>query len=137
MTCPRSHGWQVAELGFEPNQVPQRTSLVAQLVKNPPTMQDTWVQSLGWEDLLEKGTAPVFLPGEFHGLYSPWSHKQSDMTERLSLRLAQESLVLICILTLSNKNKRGVTYIISISASRTRPGFLPTWNLPSRERHGK
>ena len=81
--------------------------------------------------------APVFLPGEFHGLYSPWSHKQSDVTERLSLRLAQESLVLICILTLSNKNKRGVTHIISISASRTRPGFLPTWNLPSRERHGK
>ena len=32
-------------------------SLVAQLVKNPPTMQDTWVQSLGWDDPLEKGKA--------------------------------------------------------------------------------
>ena len=32
-------------------------SLVAQLVKNPPPMQETWVQSLGWEDLLEKGKA--------------------------------------------------------------------------------
>ena len=32
-------------------------SLVAQLVKNPPTMQETWVQSLGWEDALEKGKA--------------------------------------------------------------------------------
>ena len=32
-------------------------SLVAQLVKNPPTMQGTWVQSLGWEDPLEKGLA--------------------------------------------------------------------------------
>ena len=30
-------------------------SLVAQLVKNPPAMQETWVQSLGWEDPLEKG----------------------------------------------------------------------------------
>ena len=30
-------------------------SLVAQLVKNPPAMQETWVQSLGLEDLLEKG----------------------------------------------------------------------------------
>ena len=30
---------------------------VAQLVKNPPAMQETWVQSLGWEDPLEKGTA--------------------------------------------------------------------------------
>ena len=32
-------------------------SLMAQLVKNPPAMQETWVQSLGWEDPLEKGKA--------------------------------------------------------------------------------
>ena len=32
-------------------------SLVAQLVKNLPVMQETWVQSLGWEDPLEKGKA--------------------------------------------------------------------------------
>ena len=32
-------------------------SLVAQLVKNPPAMWETWVQSLGWEDHLEKGKA--------------------------------------------------------------------------------
>ena len=32
-------------------------SLVAQMVKNPPAMRETWVQSLGWEDPLEKGTA--------------------------------------------------------------------------------
>ena len=32
-------------------------SLVAQIVKNPPAMQETWVQSLGWEDPLEKGMA--------------------------------------------------------------------------------
>ena len=33
------------------------TSLVAQLVKNPPAMPGTWVWSLGWENPLEKGTA--------------------------------------------------------------------------------
>jgi len=33
------------------------TSLVAQLVKNPPAMWETWVRSLGWEDPLEKGKA--------------------------------------------------------------------------------
>ena len=46
-----------------------RASLVAQLVKSLPAMQETLVQFLGWEDPLEKGTAtiPVFLPGEFHG----------------------------------------------------------------------
>ena len=61
------------------------------MVKNLPAVQETWVQSLGWEDLLEKGRlpAPVFLPEEFHGQrsqagYSPWGHKESDMTERLS-----------------------------------------------------
>ena len=32
-------------------------SLVVQLVKNLPAMQETWVQSLGWEDPLEKGQA--------------------------------------------------------------------------------
>ena len=32
-------------------------SLVAQLLKNPPAMWETWVQSLGWEDSLEKGKA--------------------------------------------------------------------------------
>ena len=34
-----------------------RASLVAQLVKNLPAMQETWVRSLGWEDPLEKGKA--------------------------------------------------------------------------------
>ena len=32
-------------------------SLVAQIIKTLPAMQDTWVQSLDWEDLLEKGLA--------------------------------------------------------------------------------
>ena len=34
-----------------------RASLVAQLVKNPPAMRETWIQSLGWEGPLEKGKA--------------------------------------------------------------------------------
>ena len=32
-------------------------SLVSQIVNNPPTMRETWVQSLGWEDPLEEGLA--------------------------------------------------------------------------------
>ena len=32
-------------------------TLVAQLVKNPPAMWESWIPSLGWEDLLEKGQA--------------------------------------------------------------------------------
>ena len=61
-------------------------SLVVQLVKIPPAMQETWVWSLGWEDPLEKGKAtPAFWLGEFHGLYSPRYRKELDMTEWLSL----------------------------------------------------
>ena len=63
-----------------------RASLIAQLVKNLPVMQETLVQFLGWEDPLENGKAiiPVFWPGEFHGLYSPWCCTESDTTEQLS-----------------------------------------------------
>ena len=63
---------------------------MAQLVKRLPTMQETWVQSLGREDLLEKEmqTTPGFLPGKSHGWrslvgYRPWGCKESDTTERL------------------------------------------------------
>ena len=36
---------------------PYLASLVAQIVKNPPAMWETWVRSLGWEDPLEEGMA--------------------------------------------------------------------------------
>ena len=69
-----------------------RLSLVAQMVKNLTIMQETQVQSLGWEDPLEKGMAThsSILPGEFHGQkslvgYSPWDCKELDTTEQLTL----------------------------------------------------
>ena len=69
------------------------TSLVAQMVKRLPAMQETWVQSLGGEDPRKRKwqPTPVFLPEEFHGQrslagYSPQGHKQSGTTERLSLK---------------------------------------------------
>ena len=61
---------------------------MAQLVKNPHAMRETWVRSLGWEDLLEKGTATHSsiqvrrIPrtsGDVHGV------AKSQRTERLSL----------------------------------------------------
>ena len=42
-----------------------RASLVAQLVKNPPAMRETWVRSLVWEDPLEQGKAT---PLQYSGL---------------------------------------------------------------------
>ena len=60
---------------------------MAQLVNNLPVMQETWVRSLGWEDALEKGMLPppLFWPGEFHGLYSPWGLKDSDFSELVAM----------------------------------------------------
>ena len=45
-----------------------RTFLVAQTVKNPPVVWETWVQSLGWEDPLEEGMAthPSILAWRIH-----------------------------------------------------------------------
>ena len=58
------------------------TSLVAQLVKNPPTMWETWVRSLGWEDPLGKGIATH---SSILTWRIPWGCKELDTTERLSL----------------------------------------------------
>ena len=59
---------------------------MAQMVKNLPEMQETWVRSLGWEDPLELGKATHSSSGLenamdciVHGV------AESDMTERLSL----------------------------------------------------
>ena len=87
-------------------------SLVAQLVKNLSATRDTWVQSLGWEDLLEKGMAthssiPAWrIPTDqgawrvtVHGVakrclegYSPWGYKESDTTECLSTTTADDTV---------------------------------------------
>ena len=58
-------------------------SLVAQLVKNPPAMReasfDPWVGTIPRRR--ERLSTPVFWPGEFHGLCSPWGCKELDTTE--------------------------------------------------------
>ena len=46
---------------------------------------DIWIGKIPWRK--ERLPIPVLWPGEFHGLYSPRCHKESDMTERLSLSL--------------------------------------------------
>ena len=58
------------------------------MVKNLPAMQETSVQSLGWEDPLEEGMAThssilawtIPMERSLVG-YSPWGHKESDTTE--------------------------------------------------------
>ena len=77
------------------------TSLVAQIVKNLPAMQETQVPSLGWEYLLEKemATHSSILAGETPwtektGGYSPWGRRELDTTERLITHNIHTALLL-------------------------------------------
>ena len=60
---------------------------MAQMVKNMPPMQETWVLSVGWEKPQRREwlSIPLFLPRKFHGQrslagYSPWGLKESERT---------------------------------------------------------
>ena len=50
---------------------------------------DSWAGKIPWRR--ERLPTPIFWSGEFHGLFSPWSHKESDVTEQLSLHHPQGS----------------------------------------------
>ena len=67
------------------------------MVKNLPAMQETWFDA--WVGKIprrrEWQPTPVFLPGESYGQrslesYSPWGHKESDMTDGQTLSLSSE-----------------------------------------------
>ena len=62
-------------------------SYLAQMVKNTPAIQETWVQSLGWEDILQEGMATYskFLPGE-----SPWTEKPISLQSMGSQRVRHD-----------------------------------------------
>ena len=69
------------------------------MVKRLPTMRETQVQSLGWEDLLEKEMATHSsilawkIPRTEEPVgYSPWGRKESDMTERLHFNFQDQHL---------------------------------------------
>ena len=77
---------------------------MAQTVKNLPAMQETWfnpwIGKISWRR--KWPPTPVFLPGEFHGQrslagYSPWGHRESDMTERVTLLYKGKESEVVCI----------------------------------------
>ena len=77
---------------FGESKIYNKSSLVAQLVKNLPAVQGTWVGSLGWKDPWRRKWQPILvpLPGKSHGQRklvgcSPRGHKELGMTEQLTL----------------------------------------------------
>ena len=86
------------------------TSLVAQLVKNTSVMWETWVQSLGWEDPLEKGKAAhsSILAWRIPWIISPWCHEDSVTTEGLPLSL----VILIPFTPSSNPQSSSFFFVV-------------------------
>ena len=78
----------------------KRASLVAQMVKSLPAVQETLILSLGQEDSLEKEMAThssilawrISQMGSLAG-YSPWGHKELDMTDQLTHEVKNYFLV--------------------------------------------
>ena len=62
-------------IGYPPQY--SRASLMAQLVKNPPAMQETWVQSLGWKDPLKKGKTT---PSSILAWRVPWTIQSMEFS---------------------------------------------------------
>ena len=60
---------------------------MAQMVKNPPAMQETWVQFLGWEDLLEKGIATYF---SILAWRIPWTEEPTELQSMGSQRVRHD-----------------------------------------------
>ena len=73
--------------------------LVAQLIKNPPAMWETWVQSLGWEDPLEKAKAPHCsllawrIPGTVQSMGSQSRTRLSDFHFQYMYEVGLESRI--------------------------------------------
>ena len=84
--CGRGGIFYLDGKGVEESEQQYGASLVAQMVKNLPAVQETKVQSLGWEDRLEKEMAThstcLENPMDKRNLagYSPWNCKESDTT---------------------------------------------------------
>ena len=82
----------MSDIQFHKSSLKKWAPLIAQLVKNLPAVWETWVQSRGWEDPLEKGKA---IHSSILAWRIPWTvhggPKELDMTERLSFLLSLEN----------------------------------------------
>ena len=68
-----------------------RASLLAQCLQCRRPGFNPWVGKILWRR--ERLPTPVFWPGEFHGLYSAWGHKESDTIEWLTFHEAQGAMI--------------------------------------------
>ena len=100
-------------------------SLVAQLVKTPLLMLETWVWCLCWKDPLEKGMSTHFsilawrIPWTF-----PWGHKESDTTEQLYSLIVYLTITSSINYIFKNKNKARFIFVCLCAV------FILFWFFP-------
>ena len=119
--------------------------LVAQMVKNLPAMQETWVRSLGWKDTLEKGMATPScilawrIPGtEEPGGLQSMGLQRSDTTEQLTLshfsmeiNLTTSKKITKCICPLTNSPTSGAHSMLDLKTLEHFQDFLDFLGLHS------
>ena len=86
---------------------------------------DPWVGKIPWRR--ESLPIPVFWPGEFHGLYSPWGHKELDTTKQLSPSLSGPAPVKFC-------KKKTYTLEPSLDSALSR-SFISSRGLQGKNEH--
>ena len=118
--CFKKYSWYFVEIMIDNEYITFWTSLVAQMVKNPPAVWETWIWSLGQEDSPGGGHGnslqALFLPGE-----SPWTEEPGGLQSMALQRVGHDWMT-----------KHGTAYHIFSSQSSLRKlnGFLIAlmWN---------
>ena len=88
----------------------QRVSLVVQIVKNLPAMQETWVPSLGWEDPLEKGKATHFSILDWE---IPWTENAGRL-QSIGSQIAGHNQVMNTFTSLSTFSITGIFPLLTV-----------------------
>ena len=74
---------------------------------------DLWDGKIPWRR--ERLPTPVFWPGVFHGLYSPWGRKELDTTERLSLSFQKTPAPKVhCSTIYNSQDMEGITFLFEV-----------------------
>ena len=113
-----------------------RFSLVAQLVKNLPAMWETWVQSLGWEDPLEKGKATH---SSILAWRIPWTISKSHSSSKFQSHF-WTSLVAQTVKHLPTKWETWVRSLgreDSLEKEMATHSSILAWNIPWMEEPGR
>ena len=136
--------------GTKPTGLLFTASQVALVVKESACNARDLGWSLDQEDPLEKETAttPVFLPGELHRQrrlvsYSPWGHKESDMTEKLTLSLSNTNWASLVTQMVKNQPAMQETWVWSLGREDPLEKGMVThssilaWRIPWTEESGR